>query len=138
LANANIKVVTLPAHSTHFTQPLDVNIFRAYKKEMRRVCESLNKMEGEDSLPSTTSWRIQTIRDTERAVYHACERAAVRHAFDMAGIWPQNEQNPTKLLSYERLVDRVEVLHDSNRRQAQHPSHHTRGPSIVEGLHVKP
>ena len=72
-----IKLVLLPAHATHFLQPLDVGIFQPFKhwhaegvdKAMRLGAEDFNKLDFLDLFPRiyTETFRSSTIQGAWRA-----------------------------------------------------------------------
>lgn len=80
----NIILFCLPPHTSHFLQPLDVNVFQTYKHyhgeaidgATRSGCTNFNKLEF---LAAFTKFRAETFKtDT------------IRGAFRKTGIWPRD------------------------------------------------
>jgi hypothetical protein len=76
----------LPAHSTHYTQPLDVTCFQPLKKHHRNVVDTAvragdTKFNRREFLAAFDGIRKQTFTPT-----------IIRHAFRDCGIWPLNAE----------------------------------------------
>jgi DDE superfamily endonuclease len=86
-----ILVLSLPAHSTHRLQPLDVNIFgplsTAYSKALERL---MHKGAGLVSMTKRLFWPLFNEAWTE-----AFTMERILHAFEKPGIWPPD---PEKVL----------------------------------------
>lgn len=82
---AHIDVLTIPAHTSHLTQPLDCGVFRAFKTRMKRA--SLI-----DAAMSLSDRRKLLLEQASDALDHALCRKTVVDSFAHSGVWPLKEE----------------------------------------------
>lgn len=90
LREANIKLITPPAHSTHITAPLDVVFFGSFK----------SALSGIHTLLSTTTAaerREKLLLKTLDSFEVAARTLVVLESFERAGIWPFNKEKALSL-----------------------------------------
>jgi len=87
-----IDVLTLPAHTTHICQPLDVSIFRSMKQNFRTLYKSYEVTDGESEPSDTMKLRRQLLSSFHCALRGVrANRKIIRGAFKKCGIYPFNK-----------------------------------------------
>lgn len=88
LAN-NIKLLLLPAHTSHLIQPLDVSVFAAYKAGYRRsIGDTSLKELVIPGISAATQSRCIMLGKALIAFNTSVTRARIRRGFDKTGIYP--------------------------------------------------
>ena len=119
LYSNNIRIIVLPAHTSHVTQPFDVCIASPFKAALART---------KDSMPSWVFTNIQTLTQTARkrfttivAVIDAWKKAAtitnIKSAFEKTGIYPLNMQRvlTNKYVRQSTQGDAIAPINHQNR-----------------------
>lgn len=80
-----IDIITLPAHTSHKLQPLDVSVFKPFKSNFQK----------ERNLWQVRSYSIQATKSelagvASRALALICTETNIKAGFHAAGIWPIN------------------------------------------------
>jgi hypothetical protein len=95
--NSGLDIVSLPSHTSHALQPLDVSCFKPFKSAFRQIRDwwtLLNKgrkVEKQD----LCQW-------TAQALQKALSSKNIRAGFRKTGIWPLNpDAARTQMLSSE-------------------------------------
>ncbi|KAL8296462.1 hypothetical protein RB597_005852 [Gaeumannomyces tritici] len=91
----DIQLVTLPSHSTHRMQPMDVGVFSHFKREQQTVLwEAVQS--GEVSFS-----RTDFVFSLKRCLEAAFTRGHIISGFEDSGIWPLNEQRALGNLGHQ-------------------------------------
>lgn len=81
LKDENIDVVTIPAHSSHILQPLDLTVFAAFKNYLR------SNLSFKDATTADQK-RACVLKATHKALYFSLYPETVQSGFARAGIHP--------------------------------------------------
>lgn len=126
LQDAHVRVVFLPPHTSHITQPLDDAPYRSFKQTLRRyykekVAEESCRSPTDDILtmtPQTNTPTLTKYRDNLIGCIHdawgvASNRTFIKRAWKNTGLWPWNPDmvcaNPEKVPQWS--VDEEKVTH---------------------------
>ena len=93
----NIRVIVLPAHTSHVTQPFDVSIAASFKIALRNSKDSIpqwmeNKMRGFNQTARQRYMNIVAILDSWNK---AATIKNIKSGFEKAGLYPFNMQRVT-------------------------------------------
>lgn len=87
LRKGNIEVYALPAHTSGFTQPLDISVFSPFKTAVNETLYKLGNSLKENNVKVT----LYNMCDSFRAAYYSTfNRENITSGFKNAGIWPLN------------------------------------------------
>jgi len=85
----NIKLLLLPAHTSHISQPLDVSVFAAYKAAYRRsVYDTSLKELVITNLNAATQNRVLMLGKSLIAYNASVTVARIRRGFEKTGLYP--------------------------------------------------
>jgi hypothetical protein len=84
MAAARIFVVSLPPHTTHVTQPLDVALFGSFKKHFGKMCREWSLKHARDP------YKPEFVAMLTQSYAKAASAWAVQSAFKETGIYPFN------------------------------------------------
>ena len=81
LSDSRIDVVTIPTHTSHIVQPLDLTVNASLKASLRASC----KKRGQNLR------RSDLIQSTREALYHALYPETITNGIKRAGIHPLDQ-----------------------------------------------
>lgn len=97
LMDANVSLYTFPSHTSHFLQPLDCGINRAFKTKLRSL-----KSEGPtNTLPQR---RLQLLKKCARACHEALYDETIKKAWAISGLYPWDAE---QVLTSPYVVDEL-------------------------------
>jgi hypothetical protein len=84
--SVGLDLLSLPSHTSHALQPLDVNVFKPFKKKFHQykdywMSRNLNQAASKDTL---AQWVSLSLRK-------ALTKNNVKKGFSATGIWPLNQ-----------------------------------------------
>ena len=102
-----VRVIILPAHSSHITQPFDVAIAAPFKMELRRQ---------KDYIPKWLEQKIQNYSNTAKKRYlliiniidawkQASTSKNIKSGWEKAGIYPLNEERVLNNVFVRKTTD---------------------------------
>lgn len=94
LLDNNIAVVTIPSHTSHILQPLDVGVNGTFKKHLRKLFRATSKMTQADK-------RAHLLKTAVQALYIAQYPGTIMHAWQSSGLVPWN---PSRVTNNPQLV----------------------------------
>jgi len=89
-----IRIVYLPANSTHLLQPLDVSVFRSFKSRVSRLLTTYVRASASTTLPRDGAIRIAGVAFNDvlapkpSIVGQAPKKSAAENGFRTCGAWP--------------------------------------------------
>ena len=98
LSDADIDVVTIPSHSSHIVQPLDLLVNGQYKKALAANIDVQEDATSEERLEAF-------VRGALYAMTEALLPRLVKQSFALAGVWPLNEEQGVKSKYVTKVVD---------------------------------
>jgi hypothetical protein len=97
----NIHVLTLVAHSTHVLQPLDVQVFAAFKAQLK-----LHSRDRRAAFAKAAPERRAALMETvQKAHYHAVESTIVQTGWKKSGLWPVDRSMPLKHEAVNQVLE---------------------------------
>src|SRR5690606_36159970 len=102
----NVTILSLPPHSSHFLQPLDLNFFHCFKMQLRKALHQSKK--------ELTKWdAIKLLTDPWQI---ASTQGNIKKAFELSGIMPLNFQR--HLIRFQKTnLSIQQILYKSNETQ---------------------
>jgi hypothetical protein len=94
---SGLDIVSLPSHTSHALQPLDVSCFKPFKTAFRQIRDSstlLNKGRNVEK-QDLCEW-------TAKALKKSLSSTNIRSGFKKTGIWPFNPKAATKQMAFCR------------------------------------
>lgn len=98
--NSNITLISLPPHTTHLIQPLDVGIFQPYKSYHKKAVNEAADM-------GISYKKINFFAGLEGVRRQTFKKATIRGAWRKAGIWPHD---PKKVLRHMARRSGMQVI----------------------------
>lgn len=92
LEQNKIDFLKLPAHTSHFTQPLDISFFRSMKQRLRTAYDLYK---GHGALPeyaeASNQERVRILESLNQAIIQSSSLwLNIMNSFETAGIYPCN------------------------------------------------
>lgn len=147
-AKHNIKILVLPAHTSHVTQPFDVGLASPMKREIRSLIERPSahiQNEVNRAISATAKQRVKLVAAIINAWHRVATPTNCASAFDKAGIFPYNVE---KVLSNKFvratddyapedeargiLLNGLEITHNLKRLEIANAYYHRRFRSVDE------
>lgn len=98
LQDQKIDVITLPEHSTHLLQPLDIGFFSSFKRQLEKLKFHLKGLK-------TAERRKRLLQNTKQALYIAAYPDQLENSWKKSGLHPLNQEI---VLQNELVVPREE------------------------------
>jgi hypothetical protein len=108
--NNNVKLLCIPAHSTHVLQPLDVGVYCHVKKQWRKILDEYQKVERCNTLDKPHF--IQLLNKLYRS--DKCfTRVHAINSFEITGHFPLNyERIDKRKLNASQTLDNSTLISD--------------------------
>ena len=102
-----LEILTLPAHSTHELQPLDVAIFHPFKLNLAQ--EKMEKMRKDPNWAKGSTMKTTLAEMASRALAKALKPESIKAGFSTTGLYPIDKRAMDLKLGADQVYVRNEV-----------------------------